>query len=85
MTDTENKNKTKTKMKTLEDLKACTKQFLDPADIAPFLQCDQFSINLQAQADPSKLGFPVCVMGRRVRIPRVGFIKWYEWTVMDPC
>lgn len=71
----------KKKMRTLDDLKACTKTFLDPADIAPVMHCDQFNINLQAQADPSKLGFPVCVMGRRVRIPRVGFIRWYEWTV----
>lgn len=66
---------------TLDAIKACDREFLTPGDIAPFLQCDQYSINLQAQADPKKLGFPVCVMGTRVRIPRTGFIRWYEWTV----
>ena len=70
-------------MRTLDDLKACQKNFLTTADIAPFLHCDAFNINLQAQKDPSKLGFPVCVLGTRVKIPRVGFIKWYEWVVIE--
>lgn len=69
-------------MRTIDDLKACPKEFLTSADIAPVLRCDAYNINLQAQADPSKLGFPVCVLGTRVKIPRVGFIKWYEWTVL---
>ena len=69
-------------MRTIEDVKRCEKEFLAPADIAPVLRCDQYSINLQAQADPSKLGFPVCVLGTRVRIPRIGFIRWYEWAVI---
>ena len=71
-----------TVMRTLDDIKACPKDFLTSADVAPFLRCDAFNINLQAKADPSKLGFPVCVLGTRVKIPRVGFIKWYEWTVL---
>ena len=71
-----------TVMRTLDDIKACPKDFLTTADVAPFLRCDAFNINLQAKADPSKLGFPVCVLGSRVKIPRVGFIKWYEWTVL---
>ena len=69
-------------MRTLDDIKACSKDFLTTADVAPFLRCDAYNINLQAKADPSKLGFPVCVLGTRVKIPRVAFIKWYEWTVL---
>ena len=42
------------------------------------LRCDSQSINLQAKEDPSKLGFPVIVMGSRVRIPKAGFIKFCE-------
>ena len=72
-------------MRTLEEIETCGKDMLCPADIAPFLECHPYTITLTARQQPELLGFPVCVMGRRVRIPRVGFIKWYEWTVMDPC
>ena len=68
--------------RTIDDIRNCDKDFLIPSDIAKVLGCDQYSINLQAQSDPSKLGFPVCVMGSRVRIPRLGFIRWYEWAVL---
>lgn len=64
---------------TLEEIKASDKDILIPKDIAQILNCSPYSINLQAKEDPSKLGFPVCLTGTRVRIPRVGFIKWFEW------
>lgn len=69
-------------MRTLDDLRACEKPFLIPKDIAPIMRCDPYNINLQAKKDPSKLGFPVSVIGSRVKIPRVGFIRWYEGEVL---
>ena len=74
--------KGKKKMRTIQDIRECEKEFLVPEDVEGVLKCDRYSINLQAQSDPSKLGFPVCVMGSRVRIPRLGFIRWYEWAVL---
>lgn len=65
-------------MRTLQEVKDCGKEFLIPSDIAPLLRCDQYSINLQAQKDPSALGFPVIVMGRKVRIPRLAFVRFME-------
>lgn len=65
-------------MRTLQEIRESEKTMLVPADVAPILGCDPYSINLQAQADPSKLGFPVIVIRRRVKIPRDGFLRFME-------
>lgn len=65
-------------MKTLQEIRECGKEFLVPEDIKGVLRCDGQTINLQAQADPSKLGFPVIVMGSRVRIPTAAFLRFCE-------
>ena len=61
---------------TLEQIRASDQDFLLAKDICDLLHCKQESINVQAQMDPTKLGFPVCVMGSRVRIPRLAFLHW---------
>lgn len=61
---------------TLDDIRASSRIYLSPADIAPILQCDPHSIRVQAHQDPSALGYPVIVIGRRIRIPRVPFIQY---------
>jgi len=83
MTDSSKKKKG---FRTLEEIEACDKNFLVPEDIEPFLGCDRYSINLQAREDPSALQFPICRMGTRVKIPRIGFINWYKYAmaVDDP-
>lgn len=61
---------------TLSELQSSTKDFLIPEDVADLIGCKPYSINVQAKADPSKLGFPVSLIGTRVRIPRIGFLNW---------
>lgn len=63
-------------MRTLEEIEACGKTMLVPTDVAGYLGCEPYSINLQAKADPASLGFPVILMGNRVRIPREGFVRF---------
>ncbi len=63
-------------MRTLEEIEKCTKTMLVPQDVAGFLHCDPYSINIAARTAPEALGFPINVMGTRVRIPREGFIRW---------
>jgi hypothetical protein len=63
---------------TLDELRKCHDGFLTPKQVAPLIGCDPYSINLQARKDPAKLGFPVTVMGCRVRIPRLAFIRFVE-------
>lgn len=61
---------------TIEDMLQSTEPFLSPADVAEVLRCDPQSIRFQAQSDPSKLGYPIIVINRRVRIPRIPFLRY---------
>lgn len=65
-------------MRTLQEVKDCQKEMLVPVDVAGLLGCKPYNINLQAQKDPKALGFPVVVIGTRVRIPRLGFVRFME-------
>lgn len=53
--------------------------FMNSAEVAKIIGCKPDAINAQAQLDPSKLGFPVCVMGHRVRVPRQAFAHWLRY------
>ena len=66
-------------MMTLAEMEMSEAEFLIPSEVAGILGCDQYAINVQAREDPSKLGFPVNVMGSRVRIPRRAFIHWLKY------
>lgn len=61
---------------TLEELEACPKAVVTAADIADILGASPNTIRSQAQECPEKLGFPVIVMGSRVKIPRIPFIMF---------
>ena len=63
---------------TLSEIRASDKLMLTPTDVSEVLGCMPYSINLQARQDPAKLGFPVSLIGTRVRIPRAGFLKWFD-------
>lgn len=65
-------------MTKIDELKALDKPVLVPKDIAPLLGCTPYGITLQAREEPEKLGFPVCVIGTRTKIPKDAFIRWYE-------
>lgn len=66
---------------TIDEMAASRELLLTPAEVAPILSCDPNVIRRQAQDDPSKLGFPVCVLGSRVKIPRVPFLRFLGWEV----
>ena len=55
------------------------KEMLSPADVAPVLGCNPYAINVMARQDPARLGFPVCRIGNRVKIPRRAFLRWAGW------
>lgn len=67
------------KLPTMEDLRQSDKDFLTPEEVRGVLGCMAYTINVQAKEDPKKLGFPVCVMGTRVRIPRRAFLWWCDY------
>ena len=64
--------------RTLDEIRALNKETLVPKDVAGYLGCCPYTINLQAKENPCILGFPVSVMGSRIKIPKAGFIRWAE-------
>lgn len=63
---------------TIDDIRTSSRVYLTAADIAPILECDPHSIRIQAHSAPNMLGYPVIVIGRRVRIPRIPFLIYLE-------
>lgn len=61
---------------TLRDIEAVNAEFLTAGQIAPILGTNPNYIRLQAQRAPQKLGFPVVVLGTRVKIPKIPFLKF---------
>ena len=53
-----------------------TDEMLTPAQVAPFLGSNPDTIRYMAREHPEKLGFPVCVIGNRVKIPKRPFFKF---------
>ena len=63
---------------TLDEIRTSDKPFLIATDISDILGCDPHNIRLMAKQRPELLGFPVCVVGTRVKIPRVPFIHFLD-------
>lgn len=62
---------------TLAEIKQSPKLWLTPADIAEVLESDPADIRDQAQANQAKLGFPVVIVGKKVKIPRRPFLSFF--------
>lgn len=60
---------------TLDEIEALPKNMLVPADIAPFLGCATYTINVATEGGNNPFPFPVIRMGRRVRIPKIPFVQ----------
>ena len=60
----------------LARIAASGKEMLTPADVAPVLGCNPYAINVAVKEDPARLGFPVAMIGNRVKIPRRAFLRW---------
>ena len=63
---------------TLEELRQVDREWLTPKQIAGCLGCNPYAINQQAASDAGKLGFPIIMVGRRVKIPKRAFIRFME-------
>ena len=61
---------------TIKEMRQSDAVFLTPADVAPVIGCDPNWIRRAAHDAPELLGFPVCVIGTRTRIPRKPFLAF---------
>ncbi len=74
-------------MPKLEELEKIDRDFLIPKDIAPILGVNPYTINVQAKQDVKRgvnsLGFPVIVIGTRVKIPKLPFIRFMREGIIE--
>lgn len=63
---------------TIDLIRASNKDFLTPKEVAEVLKVDPQNLRLQAKTDARRLGFPVTIIGTRVRIPRIPFLMWFD-------
>ena len=61
---------------TLEEIKVYRHEILTAAEVSDVLKCDPYKLIWQAKNDPQRLGFPVIVIGNRVKIPRRKFLDF---------
>lgn len=62
---------------TISEIRNSKKTILTPSDVCEVLGCSAYNINRQAMKDPMRLGFPVSIVGTRVKIPREGFLAFW--------
>ena len=63
---------------TLKEIEESSKEVLTCAEVAQVLKCNPATLHMQAIKGPKKLGFPVIVMGNRVKIPRRPFLAYMK-------
>lgn len=65
----------------LESLAKIDSVVLTPKQAAPALGCTPYYINLMAKDEKKRslLGFPVILVGKRVKIPRIPFLEYLGW------
>ena len=61
---------------TLQEMMKSERILLNAGDVAEVIQSHPQDIRNQAKVDPVALGFPVCVIGARVKIPRTPLLRW---------
>ena len=59
----------------LHRIEALDKEMLVPTDICKYLGCCAYTINVATEGGKNPFPFPVIRLGRRVRIPKMPFIK----------
>ena len=63
---------------TMAEIRQCEKDCLTPADIADVLGSDQQTIRETAKQHPERIRYPFTFVGSRMKIPRPGFIRWFD-------
>ena len=63
---------------TIDEIRKAGKECLSPQDIAGVLGSQANTIRLTAIQYPERIGYPFTFSGNRMKIPKDGFLKWYE-------
>lgn len=63
----------------LEDIIDIEKAWFTADEVAKLLHTTADTLRKAARQNPAALGFPVCVLGSSIRIPRDGFLFWMQY------
>ena len=61
---------------TIEEVLTSDRPMLRPIDVAPIIGCDPQWVRDTARDNPQALGFPALVVGTRIKIPRIPFLRF---------
>ena len=61
---------------TLHDIAQIDREFITVAEASAYFGCNPQKLREQAHRDREKLGFPVSIIGNRVKIPKDAFVKF---------
>lgn len=59
----------------LDRIEALPKNMLVPTDVAKYLGCSAYTINIVTRDGKNPFPFPIIRLGSRVKIPKIPFIK----------
>lgn len=68
----------------LHDIEKIDREYLLPREVAEVLGADPQDIRVQAKQDASRLGFPVVIIGSRLKIPKQPFINFFRGKTEAP-
>ncbi len=63
---------------TLEEMRASTKELLTTKDVSEVLHCALYALTQTAREFPERIGFPLELIKSRLKIPRIGFLNWWD-------
>lgn len=63
---------------TLNEIAQIDREFITVAEASAYFGCNPQKLREQAHRDREKLGFPVSIIGNRVKIPKDGFVNYFK-------
>ena len=63
---------------TMTEILASDRDMLTPLDVAEVLGSNPQTVRETAKQHPERIKYPFTFVGSRMKIPRIGFIKWME-------
>ena len=70
-------------MQTLKEIAGYDREYLVPAQISEILNVSPQYVREAARKCPGQLGFPVIIIGDRVKIPRIPFLVFMGWSARE--
>ena len=63
---------------TVEDIRKMDKDFLTPLEVSAVLGSNPQDVRDVAKLCPERIGYPFTFTGNRMKIPRIGFLNWFD-------